>query len=150
MNDAEILKELLRTHGKCKIKTKGRSMKPMLFTGDFVILSTPDREIKKGDVVLYDGKDETYTLHRVIGYYEDGYVIRGDNTFFKEYVRRDRILAYLVSYEHKAKAYSVTSFGYKFYSWFWNFIYPIRAFFNKLRGLLSKIKRKIKKCSSNK
>lgn len=147
MNDVEILKELLRIHGKCKIKTKGTSMKPMLCTGDFVVLSAPSREIKKRDVVLYDGKDETYTLHRVIGFYKDGYVIRGDNTFFKEYIRRERILAYLVSYEHKGKEHSVTDFGYRVYSWFWNFIYPIRAFFNKLRRLLSKIKRKFIKCS---
>lgn len=150
MNDVEILKELLRIHGKCKIKTKGISMKPMLITGDFVVLSAPDREIKKGDVVLYDGKDETYTLHRVIGYYGDGYVIRGDNNFFKEYIRRERILAYLVSYEHKGKVRSVTSFGYNFYFRFWNFIYPIRTLLNKLRRLLSKIKRKLKKCSSKK
>lgn len=143
MSDYELLKELLKINGFCKMNTKGASMRPMLFSGDAVILNAPDKEIKKRDVVLYDGKDETYILHRVIGFYKDGYVIRGDNTFVKEYVSRERILAYLVSFNRRGKHYNTSKVSYKIYSVFWTFIYPIRFVLHKMHIILGKIKRKI-------
>ena len=141
--DINLLKELLRVHGNCKMNTKGTSMRPMLFSGDAVVLNAVDREIKKRDVVLYDGRDGTYTLHRVIGFYPEGYVIRGDNTFVKEYISRERILAYLVSFNRRGKHHRVTERGYRLYAAFWGFIYPFRHLFRKIRLFLGKIKRKL-------
>ena len=137
--EAEILK-----YGTYAANTTGVSMRPLFKTHrDVAVLKTPDRELKKYDVVLYTGASHKYILHRVIGVREDDFVIRGDNTFAKEYVKKERILAYLVSFNRKGKHYSTDNFGYKVYSRFWNFIYPIRYVAHLLRRALGKIKRKI-------
>ena len=139
-----IVEDELGKYGAYAVNTTGVSMRPLFITSrDVAVLKSLDRELKKYDVVLYTGASHKYILHRVIGVREDEFVIRGDNTFAKEYVKKERILAYLVSFNRKGKHYSTDDFGYKVYSRFWNFIYPIRYVAHLLRRALGKIKRKI-------
>ena len=121
-------------------------MRPLFKTHrDAVFLSALDREIKKYDVLLYRDSADRYILHRVIGIKGDTLVIRGDNTYKKELVPKERVIAYMVSFTRKGKHHKVDEFGYKFYSRAWNFLYPIRSLCRKLKLLASKIIRKMKK-----
>lgn len=139
-----MIEDELSKYGTYAANTVGTSMQPLFKTHrDVAVLKKLDRTLKKYDVVLYTGASHKYILHRIIGVREDYFVIRGDNTFVKEYVSRDRILAYLVSFNRKGKHHTVDEFGYKLYSRFWNFIYPIRYFMLLLRRVLGKIKRTI-------
>lgn len=138
----EIEKQL-EEYGTYATNTVGPSMRPLFKTHrDVVVLKRVDGALKKYDVALYriDGK---YILHRVIGVRENHYVIRGDNTFIKEYVPKDKILGVMVSFNRDGKHHDVNEAGYKFYSVFWNFIYPIRRAFAAVRRILGKIKRKL-------
>lgn len=138
------IEDELNKHGTYATNTNGVSMLPLFKTHrDVAVLKTPDRELKKYDVVLYTGASHKYILHRVIGVREDEFVIRGDNTFVKEYVKKERILAYLVSFNRKGKHHSTDDLWYKVYSRFWNFIYPVRYVTHFLRRTLGKIKRQI-------
>ena len=133
-----IEEELLK-NSTCATNTAGVSMRPLLSANDAVFLAAPDRDIKKYDVVLYPGPSDKYILHRVIGFKgATRLVIRGDNTYKKEYVPRERVIAYMVSFTRKGKHHKVTELGYKLYSRFWNFIYPLRRVFRKIRYLASK------------
>ena len=139
-----MIEDELSKYGTYAANTVGTSMQPLFKTHrDVAVLKKPDRTLKKYDVVLYTGASHKYILHRIIGVREDYFVIRGDNTFGKEYVSRYRILAYLGSFNRKGKHHTVDEFGYKLYSRFWNFIYPIRYFMLLLRRVLGKIKRTI-------
>lgn len=141
-NPSLCIEDELNKYGTYATNTVGVSMQPLFKTHrDVVVLKKPDRDLKKYDVVLYTGASHKYILHRIIGVRDDCFVIRGDNTFIKEYVPRDRILAYLVSFNRKGKRHTVDEFGYKLYSRFWNFIYPIRYLINLFRRVLGKIKR---------
>ena len=133
----------LENHGFCIMNTVGRSMRPLLRANDAVVLKAPDREIKKYDVVLYTDGANKHVLHRVIGKRGSVFVIRGDNTYIKELVPQESILAYMVSFNRNGKKCDTGSFGYKFYSRIWHFIYPIRLVLRKIRNLLVRIKRKI-------
>lgn len=141
-----VIDELER-HGCYASVTEGVSMRPLFRTHrDVVILKKPERALRKYDVVLYTtAKEGKYLLHRIVKVKSDEYLIRGDNTYVLEHVRPERIIAVLTEYNRKGKRKSVDSFLFKFYSHFWNFIYPIRFMCHKLRRLLARIYRKLVK-----
>ncbi len=127
------VEEELLTEGVYASNTVGSSMRPLLrHHRDMVIITPPEGEIKKYDVVLYRRAGDVYTLHRVICVKDDHFVIRGDNTYIREFVPKDKIIGVMQSYNRGGKHHSVTEFGYKFYSRFWNFIYPLRFVMYKL------------------
>ena len=132
--------EQLELYGVYASSTQGKSMRPLFKTGrDAVVLKKVDKEIKKYDVVLYQDRSGKYILHRVIGKKDGVLIIRGDNTFRREYVKEESILAYLTSFNRKGKHHDVGDFGYKFYSRVWNFLYPARFLFYKFKMLIKKI-----------
>ena len=138
------IEDELSEHGTYATNTNGISMRPLFKTHrDVVVLKKLDREIKKYDILLYTDPLGRYILHRVIGMRGDTLVIRGDNTFKKEYVPRERVLAYTVSFNRRGKHHTVDEFGYKLYSRVWNFLYPLRLTVHKFRALIRRIKRKL-------
>ncbi|MFN3267913.1 MAG: signal peptidase I [Zestosphaera sp.] len=56
---------------------EGKSMEPLLWTGDVVIVYKPN-EVSVGDVVIYKGRGN-YVIHRVIEVRDNCYLIKGDN-----------------------------------------------------------------------
>ena len=143
---SQRIEDELEKHGTYATNTKGISMRPLFKTHrDAVVLKSVDREIKKYDIVLYTDATDRYILHRVIGIRDDVFIIRGDNTFKKEYVDKRRVIAYVVSFNRKGKHHSAKDFGYKLYCRVWNFIYPVRFVCHKVRTLLGKIKRNLLK-----
>ena len=142
------IEEHLTRYGSYGAVTNGISMLPLFKTHrDMIVVEPLNREIKKYDVVLYRGSGGEYILHRVIKVREDSYVIRGDNTFFKEYVPKDRVIAILVSFNRKGKHHTTEELGYKLYSRVWVLIYPLRFLFSKIRAYAAAFFRKLKKRS---
>ena len=135
--------DLLRNDGRLVYKTKGTSMEPMLRQNrDLVIIEVPSSRLQKYVVALYR-RDEKYILHRVIGVNDDGYRIRGDNTYSTEHVPFDDVIGVLTRFQRKGKLHTVTERGYRFYVRFWNAIYPLRALWRHLRRLLIKAAKKL-------
>ena len=149
-NDMElgIIERELEHHGSYASVTRGPSMRPLFKTSrDMVIIKKPTAEFKKYDVVLYTGAGNKYTMHRIIGFKDNALVIRGDNTYSKEYVARERVIGILTEFNRKGKHHTVNEFSFKVYSRFWNSIYPVRFLLFKARNLLGKIYRKLLKKS---
>ena len=136
--------EQLERHGAYATNTVGTSMQPLFRTHrDVVVLKRADKPLSKYDVAMYVTGDGKYILHRIIGIKKDVYVFRGDNTFSKEYVPKNAVIGYMVSFNRKGKHREVSEFGYRFYSRFWHFIYPVRRLIQLVRLFLSKLKHKI-------
>lgn len=134
----------LSEHGSFASVTKGISMRPLFRTcRDMIVVKPPVSPLKKYDIVLYRGSAGEYILHRIIKVKKDFYVIRGDNTYSKEYVPHDRVIGILTSYNRKGKSGSPESLSFKLYSRLWHYIYPLRFVFVKFRTLLIRIYRKI-------
>ena len=137
------IEDELSVSGVVATNTVGVSMKPLFKTHrDAVVLKKPDRALGKYDVVLYKNSTGRYVLHRVIGEKNGVFIIRGDNTFEREYVPKEDILAYMISFNRRGKHHTVDEAGYKLYSGFWTFIYPIRLIIHKMISLLRRIKKK--------
>ena len=144
IESVEVIERELSENGFFVSNTLGVSMQPLFKTHrDMVIIKRPDRELRKYDVVLYKDKAARYILHRIIKVCEDFYVIRGDNTYAKEYVPKENVIGVLTSYRNKMKRHSVEDFSFKLYSRFWNFIYPLRYLKRKLRIALGRIYKKL-------
>ena len=143
INDGLIEGEL-KAHGSYASVTRGPSMYPLFKTGrDMVIILPKPDEIKKYDVILYTGRKNKYTLHRVIAKRGDTLVVRGDNTYKKEYIPESDVIGILSEYNRKGKHGSVCSRAFRTYSVIWNFIYPLRFVFVKIKHALGRCYRKI-------
>ena len=136
--------EEFERYGTYATNTVGTSMQPLFKTHrDVVILKKVDRPLVKYDVVMYPTGNGKYILHRIIGVKGDVYVIRGDNTFSKEYVPKTAVIGYMVSFNRRGKHHDTSELRYRFYSRFWHFIYPVRKLILLSKIFLSKIKHKI-------
>ena len=104
--------ELLQWDGRLVYRIRGVSMNPMLKQNrDLVIIETPPAELGKYDVALYR-RGSDYVLHRVIRVTDDGYLIRGDNTYVLESVPRSEVIGVLSSFQRKGHYHDVTEPGY--------------------------------------
>lgn len=134
----------LAENGAYLTTTIGHSMEPLFsHRRDAVVIARPDRELKKYDVVLYPGGEGRFVLHRIIGVGKEHFIIRGDNTHFKELVPKSDIIGVLVSFTRKGKKHEVTELGYRAYSRIRCASYPIRVLARRVRAMLSRIKRAI-------
>lgn len=140
---SNTFEEILNKDGVLLYKTNGTSMNPLIVEGrDYVIIRPVKGRLKKYDVPLYKRRDQ-YVLHRIIKVTDDGYVIRGDNTYNKEYgVTDGDIIGVLSELVRKGKRVSTESGGYRFYCRFWNLIYPLRRVYVKIRYVLHRIFRR--------
>ena len=139
------IERILESDGVYASVTEGTSMRPLFKTHrDMIVVKRANGVLKKYDVVLYrvGGK---YILHRIIGFdrERDICIIRGDNTYAKEYIPRADIFGVLVSFNRKGKRHDVTERGYRAYSAVWSFIYPLRYVAHKALSLVKRIVKKI-------
>lgn len=139
--DGALIESELKKHGSYASTTRGVSMRPLFKTGrDMVIIKPVSRPLRKYDVVLYTGARNHYTMHRIIGIKDNYFVIRGDNTYNKEYVPKENVIGILTEFNRKGKRGSVEDTSFKIYSRFWHYLYPVRHICYKIKCLLSKIK----------
>lgn len=145
INTAE---EQLKTNESAAFLTSGTSMRPLIRAHkDIVVISRVQKPLKEGDVPLYkkDGADKLI-LHRIIDIAPDGtYIIRGDNTYSKEYIPQCDIIGVMTALYRGGKYIDCkTSKLYKVYIKVNRFLYPVRYLWKvKIRPILVKIVKKI-------
>lgn len=139
------IEQQLLSEGVYVSTTSGYSMWPMLSDRrDRVILHAKGKErLRRGDLPLYRYPDGRYVLHRIIAVKEGYYVVRGDNTYFKEKIPEEWILGYVTEFYRKGKRIDAKQKGYRLYSALWQGIYFIRMPLHALRMTAGKIKRAI-------
>lgn len=143
MSDRSSFEELLQQNGFLTYKTRGISMNPMLKQNrDLVTVRPFTGRLEKYDIPLYRKTGGGYLLHRIIKVRDNDYVIRGDNTYVKEYVPDDRIVGVLTEFRRKDKTHSVIETGFKAYSRAWNAIYPLRWAMHKTYRTYRKLLKK--------
>ena len=89
------IEQMLLENGLCVTGVTGVSMLPMLRQGeDRVLLVRPTLPLPPDAVALYR-RGQDYVLHRVIGYGNGVYILRGDNCAAEETVPEEQILGVL-------------------------------------------------------
>lgn len=140
------LKETLEAEGKVKLTVAGNSMLPMLkHHSDSVTLVKPKLPIKKYSVALFVREDGAPVLHRVVGYKNGEYKMRGDNCAYSEKISPPQILAVVETFTHNEKDKSVDEITHKIYAFLWcnEFCFFIRKkLLPKVKSLAKKIFKK--------
>ena len=136
-----IIEETLAAGGTVKLPITGTSMLPLLRRGrDTVTLTAVTSPLKKYDLPLYRRKDGAFVLHRVVKVQADGtYTMCGDNQWVQEpNIHEEQCIGVVCAITRNGKTVSVRNTTYKLYTRVWHLLLPVRKYFVKLRGKLSK------------
>jgi len=133
------MEEILNRDGSLLQVPVGYSMWPMLKNRrDQIVVEKIDGKLKKYDVVLYKRHSGMYVLHRILAIKNYRYVIRGDNTYYKETDITDNEIIGRLKGVYKGNRFidCDKNLLYRFYVIFWRVIYPLRFVFRFIyRGL---------------
>lgn len=142
----------LSENGRLVYCNVGDSMLPLIRQDkDLLVIEKPKKRIKKYDVILYKRENGQYVLHRILAVKNGGYVLCGDNRYYREYgVQPSQILGVLTSVIREGNEIPVDKFGYKLYSHLWCDFFYIRAGVLYFKNAFLKIKRNFIYASKNK
>ncbi len=130
-------------NGLLYLKTNGQSMLPFIKGGDSVVVSK-ESCVNNYDIVAFTRSDGMIVVHRVVASKNGKYNIKGDNTFYDEWVEPNMILGVVICRVHNGKNIDdFTSKRSKFIARLHNF-YPIKRIFNLFYRFIFKLKRKRK------
>ncbi len=112
-----VLKEEINQHKNFSFPIHGTSMIPLLHTGDIVKVSKII-DLKKNDIILYQRKDNSYVLHRLIKIKNEEFIFIGDHQTKQEFgIKKEMMIAKVITYrkKNKKKEYKLCGFKYKTY-----------------------------------
>lgn len=112
------IKEILEKEGFAVCSFRGKSMNPLLLENrDTVKLEKllKDDVVLPGDIVLFERKNGSLVLHRVMKIKGRKLEICGDNCLFGELVSRDRIIAKMPGFYLSGKYVSLDDTEYAEY-----------------------------------
>lgn len=111
------------------VPVSGRSMMPFLHDQkDTVLFSTPDRPLKKGDIVFFIRDDGSYVMHRIYKVHADHTVdVIGDSqSQIETGIRQQQIFASIKKVNRNGKWIDPHHFIWKFYAKVWIHTIPFR------------------------
>ena len=105
-----LVADVLRSHGKVRLRVAGSSMLPTLWPGDFLSFeSAPAQPIRPGMIVLVQ-LDDRFVIHRVMRCEGNEFVTRGDAMVQSDTpARRSDILGSLTCISRGSKTLTATS-----------------------------------------
>ena len=129
----DILK-LLEAKKTIMIPLRGYSMHPLLVPGRDCVILRPfnEAELRRGEVLLFRGKGELLTLHRVWKVTKKGVYFVGDNQVKIEGpIPKEKIYAIMCGFVRNGKEHDVRELLYRAVSRFWLFLRPVRFLISK-------------------
>lgn len=123
-----MLRELTREGKEVSLQVNGGSMEPFLgHLRDTVCFKTPDRELRRGDIVFYQRATGQFVMHRIWAVKPDGYYIVGDAQRHVEGpVKREQIFGLIFKAKRKGKWIGPGDFWWEFFARVWIRLVPVR------------------------
>ncbi len=140
-------REFLAREEKLVYTGRGSSMKPLIRPAkDLIVVERLRRPPKKYDVLLFQRDCGDYVLHRLLQIRKDGYVLCGDNQWFRECgIREDQVIGVLTAVIRGGREIRMDSPGARLYAHLWCDGFWLRAAALRARGLIGKIRRRLRK-----
>lgn len=131
--DKTIMMEEIRTlisEGRTvSLTVKGNSMNPFLVNMRDQITLGPwkEEDLKKGIVALVRDVRGNHLVHRIIKKDKNTVILLGDgNIGFTETATLDNVIGIMYSVRRKGRVWTSDSFVWRFYSWIWMLLTPVR------------------------
>lgn len=143
-NWMEMSKELLKEGKKVKIVPKGNSMFPFWASErDSIIIGKIERELKRGDIVLYRRKNGIHVAHTIYKIDKGRFFMLGDSqTDIEGPLEREQIIGLVEAIVRKGKTIDCNNLWYKILHNSWLRLRIIRPFLIQTWLLLGKLCRK--------
>lgn len=145
--EKQDIEQLLAAGNSIQLSPRGYSMYPLFVPGrDRAVIAPLDAgRLRRGDVVLYRRKEGILVLHRIWRCGGNRFYMVGDNQRAVEGpLYREQIKGILVGVVRRGRYFSVKNPVYRFLSWVWLMLRPLRPF---LSGAVARWKRAIKRKS---
>lgn len=140
-----LINEILLSDGEIVFTVTGNSMAPMLrHRRDKVcLIKAPDQPLHKYDLPLFVRPNGKYVLHRIIGVFDDGYMVIGDNQLTREYpVLHSQVIGIVKAFWRNDKYISCNNPWYRAYCRLWTLLFPLRWFYLIFNALLFRVNRR--------
>lgn len=134
----QTIKDIISSGGSFPLEVTGTSMQPFLVQGrDIVWLrSCEDQDIRKGAILLFERRDKSLVLHRVISLLPDGVIVmNGDGQTWCEKIRFSQVVAVVSAVETNGKQVSCDARRYKLKTSLWMMAKPVRGYIMKIRKI---------------
>ena len=133
-----VLIDIINTGKDVNLIVTGSSMAPFLcHQRDTIIISKPNGDFFKGQMVFYTRDNGQYVMHRIHHIKNDELYIVGDNQIDIEGpVRKDQVFGIIHKVIRKGKLLKKGDFWWDFFEKVWIRIIPLRKYCVKLYGLL--------------
>lgn len=140
----EVSKELLKEGKRIKIVPKGNSMFPFWASGrDSVIIGKVERELKRGDIVLYRRENGIYVVHTIYKIDKGKFFMLGDSqTDVEGPLEKEKIIGRVEVIIRKGKTINCDNLWYKILHNSWLRLRIIRPFLIQTWLLVCKLYRK--------
>lgn len=140
---AEVLNLQLENGGMARLVVTGDSMYPTLrHRKDAVRLIPVTRELKKGDLILYQRESGQYVLHRIVTKPKNGaFICCGDNQWEREPMETTQVVALVDGFTRGGKSVKESNFGYRLWIAVWVGFFPLRRPLLWLRRSLGRLRR---------
>ena len=131
------LREIVQQGKVAGMRIAGNSMVPFLVhERDDIYFKTPDRPLKKGDMVFYQRRNGQFVMHRICRVTKDGIYTVGDaQTIIEGPLHPEQIFALIISVRRKGKQIGPENFCWKFFQYVWIRLIPLRPMLMKLYRL---------------
>lgn len=139
-----VMEELIAQNETVTIPVSGFSMNPFLADKrDAVMVKKPERDLKKGDIVLYKRRNGQYILHRIWKVKPEGYYIVGDaQTEIEGPIHREQILGRVEKIRRKGQWIDEKDLRWKLFEKVWIRILPLRPAIRKGYAVLKRARNK--------
>ena len=133
-----VLKDLVEEGKEVSMMISGSSMNPFLIhQRDYILMKKPEEELKAGDMVFFQRRDEAYVMHRIHHINKEGkLVIFGDAQVDMEGpIDKEQVFAIITKVKRKGKWITPGDFWWEFFEHIWLHLIPFRRFLMKLYGI---------------
>jgi hypothetical protein len=106
----ELAAEVIREFGEVRLRVTGTSMLPAVWPGDVITARRQSvAELSPGQIVLCY-RNQTFSVHRVIGKCENGLITRGDSLAYDDPPFRDaEVLGAVISIDRGGRSVELSS-----------------------------------------
>lgn len=135
-----LIRERIAQGQSVRFYPRGISMLPMLRPGiDSVELSAPPAKLKKYDLPLYQRKDGSFVLHRVVKVGKT-YCCAGDNQlWYEKGLEHDQVIALVTAFYRGDQRCSVRKPAYRLYCHLWPAYRRLRQLRCKLLCIINRL-----------
>ena len=137
-----VLKDLVEEGKEVSMMISGSSMNPFLIhQRDYILMKKPEEELKAGDMVFFQRRDEAYVMHRIHHINKEGklFIIGDAQVDMEGPIDKEQVFAIITKVKRKGKWITPGDFWWEFFEHIWLHLIPFRRFFINTYRFMSRL-----------